>query len=159
MHLHISGLWYTLCTHHSLAKPQANTSNAFRNALRSLSSEDDFAVIFDGLCRLLNNPHQANNTLLPSSMKQISCFQVGFFLSSRCFACLSFSVCYTTSSPLLPGRSVQLVLSLFSPLFLSRSLPPSRSIYRSRARSLSRTLSLRTAPGSLRRRRNADCCS
>jgi hypothetical protein len=41
-----------------LAKQEANTSNAFRNALRSLSSEDDFSVIFDGFCRLLNNPHQ-----------------------------------------------------------------------------------------------------
>jgi len=58
-----------------MAKPEANTANAFRNALRSLSSEDDFSVVFEGLCRLLNNPHQANNTLLPSSMKQISCFQ------------------------------------------------------------------------------------
>eukprot|EP00802_Teleaulax_amphioxeia_P007698 Tamp_07705.p1 GENE.Tamp_07705~~Tamp_07705.p1 ORF type:complete len:632 (+),score=163.56 Tamp_07705:441-2336(+) len=58
-----------------LAKPEANTNNAFRNALRSLSSEDDYSVIFEGFCRLLNNPHQANNTVLPSSMKQISCFQ------------------------------------------------------------------------------------
>ena len=54
-----------------LAKPEANTANAFRNALRSLSAEDDFSMVFEGLCRLLNNPHQANNTLLPSSMKQV----------------------------------------------------------------------------------------
>ena len=59
----------------NLSAPQANTGNALRDALRALSTEEDFSVIFDGLCRLLNNPHQANNTLLPSSMKQISCFQ------------------------------------------------------------------------------------
>ena len=59
----------------SLAKPQANTGNCFRDALRSLSLEDDFSIVFDGFSRLLNNPHQANNTLLPSSVKQISSFQ------------------------------------------------------------------------------------
>lgn len=32
-------------------------------------------MVTQGLVKLLNNPHQANNTLLPSSMKQIACFQ------------------------------------------------------------------------------------
>ncbi|KAJ1489412.1 Dymeclin, partial [Baffinella frigidus] len=43
--------------------PSGETGNAVRDALRELSSEEDFDFLF------------ANNTLLPSSMKQISCFQ------------------------------------------------------------------------------------
>jgi len=57
------------------AAQHAASGNSFRGALRGLSGDRDFDVLFDGFCRLLNNPHQANNTLLPSSMKQISCFQ------------------------------------------------------------------------------------
>ncbi len=51
------------------------TGNAFRDALRRIAAEHEFQVIVRGLVILLNNPHQANNTLLPSSMKQIACFQ------------------------------------------------------------------------------------
>jgi hypothetical protein len=58
-----------------LAAPTGETGNSMRDALRELSSEEDFDFIFQGLCRLLNNPHQANNTLLPGAMKQIACFQ------------------------------------------------------------------------------------
>jgi hypothetical protein len=54
---------------------EGKTGNAFRDALRRISAEHEFQLIVRGLVKLLNNPHQANNTLLPSSMKQIACFQ------------------------------------------------------------------------------------
>ncbi len=54
---------------------EGKTGNAFRDALRRMSAEHEFQLIVRGLVKLLNNPHQANNTLLPSSMKQIACFQ------------------------------------------------------------------------------------
>ena len=54
---------------------EGQTGNAFRDALRRITSEHEMQLIVRGLVVLLNNPHQANNTLLPSSMKQIACFQ------------------------------------------------------------------------------------
>ncbi|RHY10343.1 hypothetical protein DYB25_008439, partial [Aphanomyces astaci] len=36
---------------------------------------EDFELLFNGLAKLLNNYHQAMNTLLPNSIKQIKCHQ------------------------------------------------------------------------------------
>ncbi len=49
--------------------------NVFRNLIRSLSSEADFAFLFGGFSRLLNSHHEALNTYLPNSMKQIGFHQ------------------------------------------------------------------------------------
>ncbi|RQM23526.1 hypothetical protein B5M09_004121, partial [Aphanomyces astaci] len=40
-----------------------------------VSSSEDFELLFNGLAKLLNNYHQAMNTLLPNSIKQIKCHQ------------------------------------------------------------------------------------
>ncbi|GLD95865.1 hypothetical protein PINS_up004543 [Pythium insidiosum] len=49
--------------------------NLYRKLLAALQREEDFALIFTGLSRLLNNYHQSINTLLPNSIKQIQCHQ------------------------------------------------------------------------------------
>ena len=49
--------------------------NVFRNLLCSLTSEADFAFLFGGFSRLLNNHHEALSTYLPNSMKQIEFHQ------------------------------------------------------------------------------------
>jgi hypothetical protein len=45
--------------------------NLYRSLLHSLTSDADFAFVFKGLSRLLNNVPQADSTYLPYSTKQV----------------------------------------------------------------------------------------
>lgn len=49
--------------------------NVFRKYLTSLDQSADFNLIFNGITGLLNNVHEANNTYLPNSLKQIESHQ------------------------------------------------------------------------------------
>lgn len=49
--------------------------NIYRKLLSSIQRQEDFALIFAGLSRLLNNYHQSMSTILPNSIKQIKCHQ------------------------------------------------------------------------------------
>lgn len=49
--------------------------NIYRQLLSSVERQEDFALIFSGLSRLLNNYHQSMSTILPNSIKQIKCHQ------------------------------------------------------------------------------------
>ncbi|ETW04426.1 hypothetical protein H310_04703 [Aphanomyces invadans] len=52
-----------------------DSNNQYRALLSSIQREEDFELLFNGLAKLLNNYHQAMNTLLPNSIKQIKCHQ------------------------------------------------------------------------------------
>jgi hypothetical protein len=60
--------------------PARPPNNAIRAMLASLSGARDFRFVFEGLCRLLNNVHEANNTYMPNSLKQIQCHQEALVL-------------------------------------------------------------------------------
>lgn len=55
------------------AAADAPPANCFLDCLRGVSTQEDFAKVYDGFCRLLSNPNQATATYLPSSMKPIGC--------------------------------------------------------------------------------------
>nr|CCA18781.1 conserved hypothetical protein [Albugo laibachii Nc14] len=53
----------------------SESSNLYRRLLATLSREEDLQLVLSSISRLLNNYHQSMNTLLPNSIKQITCHQ------------------------------------------------------------------------------------
>jgi hypothetical protein len=68
--------------------------NLYRSLLHSLTSDADFAFVFKGLSRLLNNVPQADSTYLPYSTKQVRDVSVEScrVLSCRVVASLRYGV-------------------------------------------------------------------
>ena len=58
--------------------------NAFTEILCGVKNEKDFEVMFSGFSRLLNNIHEAQNTYVPSSIKQIRYHQELLILLWKC---------------------------------------------------------------------------
>jgi hypothetical protein len=54
---------------------RAEPANIYQQLLSQISSKEDFNLIFSAFARLLNNIHEAHNTYLPNSMKEIQCQQ------------------------------------------------------------------------------------
>ncbi|KAL0584110.1 hypothetical protein ABG067_005994 [Albugo candida] len=50
-------------------------NNVYRRLLATLSREEDLHLVLNSISRLLNNYHQSMSTLLPNSIKQITCHQ------------------------------------------------------------------------------------
>ena len=47
--------------------------NIYRSMLHSVNDTSDFDYVITAITRLLSNVHQAENTLLPYSTKQVCC--------------------------------------------------------------------------------------